>query len=463
MSRNAAARAWIVSGCSLLLGLVWHNMAILGDGFWCLAAGALVLKTGALPTVDPFSFASRSVPWVLHMPAFQIGGAWLVAHIGLKSFMAACALPIAAAASLLWLAPARGLRARAIVFPLALLYVIVDADDISARGQAFGDLGLVLLLVVIERIRAGGRVWPGWPIALGAAWANLHPSFLLAVVLPAVFAAAETLEPAPLRANRARLAAVSGLALAGACANPYSVVLLLDVMRLWADPTTSGIDLFQSPDFHDPLWLAPIALAVFLLALLARRARTSRGRADAFLLVAFLIAACSARRYVTMLVAFEAFVVARAASEAPSREGPRWASGALLGFAGLQAWLAAVMLLERKDPFRDVPVQATEAVEQLALPDCVLNPYHWGGYLEWAWNGRRKVFIDGRNQLFSNGVFDDSGLLANLAPQAGVLLDIYEIRTVLWEAGSPLDRALAEDPRWREVHRDRLAVVYVAR
>jgi hypothetical protein len=142
---------------------------------------------------------------------------------------------------------------------------------------------------------------------------------------------------------------------------------------------------------------------------------------------------------------------------------PRWATGALLGLASLQAVGAAVMLSERRDPFRDVPVLATSAVERLDLPDRVLNPYHWGGYLEWAWAGRRKVFIDGRNQLFSNGVFDDSRAIASVAPQTATLLDIYEIGTVLWEAGTPLDDALAQDPRGRAVRRDHLAVVYVRR
>jgi hypothetical protein len=463
VSRATAGRIWLASGCLLLVGLVWDNMAILGDGFWCLAAGDFVLRTHSLPTVDPFAFTSRAVPWVLHMPAFQVGGAWLVAHAGLRAFMAACTVPIAASACVLWLVPARRLRAQAIVLPVVILYVLVDADDISARGQAFGDLGLVLLFVAIERIRTGSRVWPGWPVLLGMAWANLHPSFLLGIALPLGFAAAATLEPAPLGSVPRRLVVFSGLALAGACVNPYSVVLLIDVVKLWADPTTAGIDLFRSPNFHSPGWLSPLVLAIVLLVLLGRQARARRARSDSAMLLAFMVAACLARRYVTMLVAFEALLVARLASEEPLRDSPRWTTGALLGFAGLQGSYGAVLLSESKDPLRDVPAAAGETIDRLALPDRVLNPYHWGGYLEWAWRGRRKVFIDGRNQLFSNGVFDDEELIASVAPQAATLLDLYEIQTVLWEGGAPLDQALAHDPRWREVHRDRIAVVYVRR
>jgi hypothetical protein len=375
--------------------------------------------------------------------------------------MAACTAPIVAAACVLWLVPKRNLGARLIVFPVVLLYVLVDADDISARGQAFGDLDFALLLIGIDRIRAGSRVWPGWPILLGAAWANLHPSFLLAIAVPLAFAAAERLESASTGSVSRRLVVFSGLALAGACVNPYSVVLLIDVVKLWADPTTAGIDLFQSPDFHSPGWLSPMALAVVLLLLLGRQAKAGRGRSDAAMLIAFVIAACMARRYVTMLLAFEAMAVARVASGLRLPDAPRATVGALFGLAGLQGIAGALLVSEGKDPVRDVPAAAGETIDRLALPDRVLNPYHWGGYLEWAWRGRRKVFIDGRNQLFSNGVFDDEALIASVAPQAATLLDLYEIQTVLWEGGAPLDQALAQDPRWREVHRDRIAVVYV--
>jgi hypothetical protein len=142
---------------------------------------------------------------------------------------------------------------------------------------------------------------------------------------------------------------------------------------------------------------------------------------------------------------------------------PRWTAGALAGAAAIQLAIGAWWLADRKDPLRDVPAESAALVERLGLPDHVLNPYHWGGYLDWAWAGRRKVFIDGRGELFSNGVFDDEARIARVAPEAATLLDVYEIRTVLWERGTPLDAALAHDPGWREVHRDRLAVVYVRR
>jgi hypothetical protein len=466
--RDRAERVWIVAGIVLAAGIVWHAMAILGDGFWCLAAGDRVLRTGSLPDFDPFSFTSRQVPWVLHMPAFQVGGAWLVAHTGLRTFMVACTVPIVVAAALLWLVPASGTGARILAFPVALLYVLLDQEDISARGQAFADLAFAVLLLLIARIRAGRRVRPWWPLLLGAAWANFHPSFLLAVAVPLAAALAECLMQLSLGgATRVRpgpsrpLFAFAALSLVGACFNPWSVVLLVDVVKLLADPTTGQIDLFRSPDFHSPGWLVPLALSVPLLVWLARDRHSA---IDVVLLLVFVGAACVARRYVTMLVAFETVLVGhRASAIRATAAAPAWLAGALVSAAVVEIGLGATLLAARKDPLRDVPAEAVAAIDSLNLPDRVLNPYHWGGYLDWVWKGDRKVFIDGRNQLFSNGVLDDSERLDRLLPGARELLDIYEIHTVLWERGAPLDQALAQAPDWRLVHSDRLAVVYVRR
>jgi hypothetical protein len=90
-----------------------------------------------------------------------------------------------------------------------------------------------------------------------------------------------------------------------------------------------------------------------------------------------------------------------------------------------------------------------------------MNILHWGGYLDYAWRGRRRIFIDGRTTQFENGVLTDHGRFANLAPGARDILDAYLVNTVLWESGSPVDAALAHDPGWREVYRKGIAVVYV--
>jgi len=169
-------------------------------------------------------------------------------------------------------------------------------------------------------------------------------------------------------------------------------------------------------------------------------------------------AACTGRRYLPLALGMGVVVLSRSLSRAKlEREPHRLASRTLL--AGCAAFVAATGCSTEKDPWRDAPVLEAKLVEQLSLPARVANLYQFGGYLDYAWNGRIRVLVDGRNQLFEQGAFADS---ADLKAVQGwrEILDRRGINTVLWESRSPLDAALAVSPDWLLVRRGRIAVVY---
>jgi hypothetical protein len=135
-----------------------------------------------------------------------------------------------------------------------------------------------------------------------------------------------------------------------------------------------------------------------------------------------------------------------------------WALALTLSAAGT----AVFGISADKDPFRDVPLEEAAMIERLPLPDHVANLYHWGGFLDYAWDGRRKTFVDGRNQLFEGGAFEDERRLAHLEHWSEILTR-YRINTVLWERNSALDVALSQSADWLQVRRGRIAVLYVRR
>lgn len=456
--------AWFAMSIALVVVLVWSNMAILGDGFWTLATGRWILSHHTLPTSDPFAYASAPGRWIVHMPLCQILFAWIDAHAGLTGVMIAGAMIEIAAALVLWLGAARTFAARAATFPLLLLFLYLGAGDLSVRGQLFGDLGFAVLLLCLLRIARGDRVHPLVPILLGALWANTHPSFLLVMVLPVAYAALGSLDPADERTPRRPLFVFAALATLGTLLNPYGPVMHLDVLRLLVDPTTARVDLFRSPHFHSPLWLGAVASGLALSWLRLARGRAARRRSDAALLLLFVAATCWARRYGTLLVAIEIAVAGAACLHDVPVNVRRLIGGrGLLIAAALEAALAALLLTANVNPLRDVPVGAAACVREHALPGNLMNPYHWGGYLDYVYDGRPKTFIDGRNQLFGNGAYDDALVLDTAATGWQEVLAAYEVRTVLWERGAPLDRVLALHPAWRLVCRGRLADVYVRR
>ncbi len=434
-------------------------MAMHGDGFWYAATGQWTLDAGHLPDRDPFAFTSVPGQWLVHMPLSQLAFGWIARHLGLLALLGLCTIVEAAALWVLWFGDTRTPTARLPCFPVVVLAILLDADDLSARGQVFGDLGVAILLVCLGRLGRSQRVSAWVPLAIGAWWVNLHPSFLLAPVLPLGVCACLLLEPRDSRPEMAPYLRFSALALVGTLANPYHGWMIVDVLRLWTHPTTARIDLFRSPDLQQPLQLLALAIALAVAIARLRFGPKAFRRADIALILGAIGAAISAQRHAALLFAIVLFQLGRLCDSALGGRAPRFFRLQVL-LSPLAVTCAAMLALSPKDPFASNPVGAARFVEEQGLPDRVFNLYVWGGYLDYAWRGRRKVFIDGRNHLFGNGVFEDAARIESASPGFGDLLDLYEIRTALVHRGSALDLALAEQRPWRLAYADPLAAVY---
>jgi len=469
---RAAEAAFVLAGMLALAALVWHHMSILGDGFWSVATGRWLLAHHALPHADPYSYASAGSRWTIDSCGRDTLFALITNAAGARGLMIACAFVEWLAITLFWLR-ARTPLARLALFPLALFYVQVDAQDLSARGQVFGDLGFVFLMALLARARDGKRVHPLMVVLLAAAWTNLHLSFLITVTLPLAIAAMLLLEPKGARPPPSRFLGMSALAILGTFLNPYGPRYLRFALGIGFDPSTSNLDLFRSPDLHGGMWLLAPAIGLGLVIARGRYGDDRCRRAEQALLLAFIAAACAGRRYSTELVVVEAGIAAALLERIDLRASrARSLVPALQGLASLAVLLFAIPALsEPRDPYRDVPVEAAvvarEEHEKLVgagvLQSRIVDPLHWGGYLQYAWQGDPTYFVDGRDHLFlfGNGVFDDSTTLWTGGAGWAQLLDTYEAGVVLWVRGTSLDAYLRQDPGWRLVHADRIAVVYV--
>lgn len=458
-----------------LVALSWRHMDLLGDSFWSIATGRWILEHGRLPETDPFSFTAER-EWLVHMPLSQIVFAWVEQAVGVLGLELFGALTFTGALVCLWWGHARNAPSRLLTWPLLLLLVAVQCNDLCVRGQLFGDLFVALLLGCLFRMRDGRAVHPLLPLGMGSVWINLHASAFLSVALPLAFGLAIQLaEPRWLSAagGARRSSALAralrpwltfaGLAALGLLANPYGVHLVGDLIGLMRAASTAEIDLFGPPDFSSPGTLLTIAVVLAVLVLSVRRRSARVGLPEALVLGALLVAACAARRHQPLALAFAIAVVARDLSQRVPHllQDPAARRWATIATAAVATATSIYGLSTDKDPWRDVPFDEARLIEDAGLPDHVANIYHWGGFLDYAWAGRRKVFIDGRNQLFER-TFADSRRLNRVEEWAEVL-DRYRINTVLWERGSALDYALSQSPDWAMLQRGRIAVVYVRR
>lgn len=467
MRRAAKVDGAVVALALALFAYRW--MDLLGDTFWSAATGRAVLERAAWPTVDPFSFTAGTTRWVVHMPMTQLvfaaivdglaraqsvtpsaAGAPLPVPVASLTALAAFgALVEGAALALLVVPHARSRAGRTLGMVAAAAIVLVQRDDLSVRGQLFGDLGFAALLVLIARAKDGKRV-PLWqPFALSAAWINFHSSFFLAAALPLFYAAMTALDREERRATKG-FVAFAGAAALGSLVNPHGAALPVDLVRLLLRSSTAAIDLFQPPD------LGRLDVVVALLATLAASAyalRRPRHTTEALALVTLACGASMARRYLPLAAMMALVVALRAAPPLPARAvGAPWLAVVALA-------LAAIGVSARKDPYRDVPAVEAALVESLPLAGHVAHPYHWGGYFDFAWHERRRTFIDGRNQLFESGAFDAERRLAQ-GDHIEETLSAYRINTVVWERGALVHAWLLQSPAWEVVHEGRIAVVF---
>jgi len=107
------------------------------------------------------------------------------------------------------------------------------------------------------------------------------------------------------------------------------------------------------------------------------------------------------------------------------------------------------------------PVKAVQYLEQHPAPRPMYNNLRYGGYLIYALDGRNKVFIDGRNDIYERtGVFADYVSIGRVKPNAFFLLRAYNVQSCFIEPQEALATLLAASPQWQKVYADNLIAIF---
>jgi len=367
-----------------------------------------------------------------------------------------------------------------------------------ARPHVVGWLFLLMAVLGAERIPASFRPFHGVAIALFAAlWANLHASFFLGPVIALIYAAGCWLRgviwnggmataPSPPRRSRWFLWAAL-ITAAAPLANPYGWRLYRHVFQYLTDSALlARVGEFQSFDFH-AAGSGQVAAALLIgvaggaLALTARRARPEHA------MLALLFSAMAVRSARALpLAALVLLPLANGAITAGLKHAggltPRFRSlidsflsygarlraldarGSGLALAPL-VLLACFALLRLPSiaaatgfPPDQFPVAAYGHIPQDAR---LFAPDKFGGYLIYRSAGTRKVFFDGRSDLYGAGFLQQYGRLVQVRPGWRAWWDGFHFTHALLPPDAPLLGAL-QQAGWRTVYSDRTAVLLAA-
>lgn len=261
------------------------------DYWWYLRLGRDVLEDGAVPVVDTYSSLQAGQPlvyqhWlsaVLFWLVYATGG--IPATVLLRVVLMGCTYWI------LWmLMRRRGLGPR-LASLLTLLAGLAGSNNWGVRPQIFAyPLFLAVLWILLKwQDREEERIWLLVPI--GAAWANLHGSFILLFLLAGlafIFGSGD----------RRKLSWAGLGTLAVTLINPRGVVLWQSVIGTFTSPGIRDL----SPEWLPPLnagWQMNIFFAwLILLVPLAGFARRRPSTFEWMLFLSFTWLALSGVRYV---------------------------------------------------------------------------------------------------------------------------------------------------------------------
>jgi tetratricopeptide (TPR) repeat protein len=172
-------------------------------------------------------------------------------------------------------------------------------------------------------------------------------------------------------------------------------------------------------------------------------------------------------------------IVARGYSGMVSRPGARYAKvheGLLCGFilAALVVVFYASIYNSKIYAFglglkdRVFPENAVDFLKENGIRGNMYNSQVYGGYLSWRFFPDKKVFIDGRWEIYEQAFISDSLEARNNPDVWERVVKKHDIDWVILEysrdySGKERINHLVGDPRWALVYWDRVAVVYARR
>ncbi|MBN1337134.1 MAG: hypothetical protein JXB39_14335 [Deltaproteobacteria bacterium] len=377
------------------------------DLWWHVLTGRLILASGSMPEVDPWSFTFPGAPWTNHewLSDVWIAGAWdWGGTLGLLALRGALLLTLA-------LCMARCVTVRW-PHPLAPILLVglplpMYASLVNLRPQAATYTFVAVVFLLLDLVRRGRR----WPLAalpvVFVLWANLHAGFLFGagLALLGLATAATGWEREPDIPLRTGLAAASGVALLVAPSlNPHGIDLLRYVV------TEMGAFHPYLPEWSPPsgIMVPILVLAVAFPVVIAGLARERPRPTEWIALVAALCLSVRHQKFVILVLLASSLCTASAIGALARRFQTVWKTREVGFRHPVPVGILSLAVLLGGMPFWGppgrIPVDSTRyPTGALAFlrnsqgAGTLWCPLGWGGYVLYHLRDRYRVAIDGRN------------------------------------------------------------------
>lgn len=474
-----------------------------GDTGVHIRTGDIILQTGSIPRVDPFSFTMTGHEWFAWEWLADIIMSLIHKMSGLPGIVGVASIVVCVVFMLLY----RRILARDCgpftAFFLTMFAAMVSGVHWLARPHLASWIFLSLASIILESYRRrrsrGIYLLP----FLVAVWANLHGAFVIIFPMLAVYAVGEAIETKcskdiGVRNTRSVLkpylltgifSAISSLA------TPFGWLLHVHIWRYVNDTALLGIiDEFQSPDFHTYLGKL-VEIIVFLSIVTIVQAARKKRWIDIGLLALFIHLMLQSIRHIPLTVIITFPIIAGNLNEL-LREftndiaGTKSVGGRLIlnlknlaqnsiavnrRLSGYGFYLIPSILLlfiffsplgnrvldVKLDP-EFHPVEAAKFMQSQDLQGNVYAPDEYGDYLIYRFYPKIRVFVDGRSDFYNSGyTLRDYQKLVKLDPSWPEVLDDNGVDWMLLYDDDPLGMIARMSGSWERVYRDDYSQILV--
>jgi hypothetical protein len=466
--------AVVTAAAILAVVAITHGIAD-ADYFWHITAGHLIAQTGHVPNTDPFSFTWSGRPWTPHEWLGELviyGLSRVVGQDGtVIAFGTASGAVILTVGAML---VRRGVSFTSMVLPLSLMVLLI-APYATVRPQVLSWLLFAVLLWLLASLASRHRSRAWLLVPLFVVWANVHGLYVVGLGVVAVYCLFTIVGRTPMSAARLTMSLAGFAALLASALTPAGPAGLLYPLRYVdaGDWGLANIVEWQSPNFHEAIH-APFLLLIALALLIGLR----RVPAWMQLLSAVGIGmGLLAVRNIPIAAVLVAPVLALSLQPVvQGRRLPRMLRPPASPAARrvIESCVATVVIVAAVVIFvpagigvgaarrveAHFPVAAADRLEQLQANARVLAEYGWGGYVIYRlYEHGGRVFVDGRNDMYSDQILNDYVTIRNASDGWQQLLARYDVEAILLPPGAPVTQGAATGIGWCEAYRDDVAVL----
>ncbi len=449
------------------------------DFFWHLTAGQLIAETGRVPSTDPFSFTWFGRPWTPHEWLSELLIYWLVSTVGRVGALVVFGLaPVAIFAALAAALARGGARALAIGLPFVLgAFVLIGY--VTLRPQAVSWLLLAVLVWFLLAARPDHPRRMLLLVPLFVLWANLHGVYVIGLGVVGVYVLFTLAGRTPMSPAKGWVLATLAGVIGASMLTPAGPIGILYPLRYIdsGDWGLANIQEWQSPNFHEP---AHLGFLLLIVAVGLNGGKGTPGWLVALSWIGIAMGLLALRNApIAVVLAMPALVMGlearlRERDERKPRKPmpPSRARGRrfmeLATAVVIVVGSAAVLIPRDLDASIDrnlakrFPVAGVDRLLELAPDANLLAEYGWGGYaISRIYPLGGRVFVDGRNDMYSQQVLEDYSAIRAADPGWELLATTYGVEAILLPPETTLTRGPAAAAGWCEAYRDDTQVLYL--